>query len=123
MGDGINDTIALKKANVSISMQDATTAATDTAQIVLLDGNLSRITTLLDISSAYERSMQTNLATTMVPAVLCIGAVWFMHAGVLAAVTFYNADLAAGLTNSMLPALRESILPSAEKSKLIGEGK
>ncbi|MGB1252103.1 MAG: heavy metal translocating P-type ATPase [Candidatus Promineifilaceae bacterium] len=113
VGDGINDTIALKKANVSISMQGATTAATDTAQIVLLDGNLNRIITLLDISRSYERNMQANLATTIVPGVLCIGAVWFMHAGVLTAVTFYNADLVAGLTSSMLPVLRESGFLSA----------
>ena len=107
IGDGINDTIALKKADVSISMQGATTAATDTAQIVLLNGDLSHITTLLDISQAFENNMQANLATSVLPAGVCIGGVLVLHIGILPAVMIYNTGLAAGLTNSMLPMLRE----------------
>jgi len=37
VGDGINDTIAMKKSYVSISLRGATTAATDTAQVVLMN--------------------------------------------------------------------------------------
>jgi len=40
VGDGINDSIALKKAHVSISLKGASTVATDTAQIVLMDASL-----------------------------------------------------------------------------------
>jgi soluble P-type ATPase len=36
VGDGINDSIALKKAEVSISLRGASTIATDTAQIVFM---------------------------------------------------------------------------------------
>ena len=37
VGDGINDSIALKKANVSISLRGASSIATDTAQIVFME--------------------------------------------------------------------------------------
>lgn len=40
VGDGTNDAIALKTANVSISLQGATTAGTGTAQIVLMGQSL-----------------------------------------------------------------------------------
>ena len=43
VGDGINDSIALKKADVSISLRGASSIATDTAQIVFLEGGLSKL--------------------------------------------------------------------------------
>lgn len=37
IGDGVNDTIALIQADVSISLRGASTIATDTAQIVFME--------------------------------------------------------------------------------------
>ncbi len=42
IGDGVSDSIALKKANVSISLRGASGAATDTAQVVFMDGYSTR---------------------------------------------------------------------------------
>ena len=50
VGDGINDSIALKKAEVSISLRGASTIATDTAQIVFMEEQLSRLLDLRDIA-------------------------------------------------------------------------
>ena len=54
VGDGINDSIALKQANISVSISGATTVATDTAQIVLMDGTLSQLNTLFELGKQYE---------------------------------------------------------------------
>lgn len=46
VGDGINDAIALKSAQISISLKGASTAATDTAQIIFMDGTLNSLTNI-----------------------------------------------------------------------------
>ncbi len=60
VGDGINDSIALKQATISVSISGATTIATDTAQIVLMDGTLAQLDTLFELAKRYERDMKTQ---------------------------------------------------------------
>ena len=54
VGDGITVTIALKKANVGISLRGATMIATDTAQIVFMEQSLGKLCELLDIAQGAE---------------------------------------------------------------------
>lgn len=60
VGDGINDSIALKRAHVSVSIMGATTVATDTAQIVLMDGTLAQLDTLFELSARYEKDLRAQ---------------------------------------------------------------
>lgn len=108
IGDGINDAIALKQANLSISLRGASTAATDTAQIILMDGNLNKLKSLFEIAKAFEANMRTNYFTSMVPGVVCLGGVFLFHMGVVGGlVVFYTAKM-VGLTNTMLPLIKGS---------------
>lgn len=88
VGDGINDSIALKKANVSISLRGATTIATDTAQIVLMDESLEQLTSLFDIADEFKRNMDGSYVTTIVPNLIGIGGTLFFHWGFFSAVMF-----------------------------------
>jgi len=60
IGDGINDAVALRKADVSISFRGATNVATDSAQVVLMEDNLEQIKTLFELTQAYEGNLKTN---------------------------------------------------------------
>lgn len=60
IGDGINDAVALRKADVSISFRGATNVATDSAQVVLMDDNLAQIKTLFELTQAYEENLRAN---------------------------------------------------------------
>ena len=81
VGDGINDSIALKKARVSVSLQGASTIATDTAQIILMDKSLKQLTHLFDISDYLRDNLNVGFLTTIVPGVITIGGVFFLSFG------------------------------------------
>ena len=57
IGDGINDVIAMKKANASISLSGASTIATDVAQVVLMDGSLTELDRLFNIAQDLKRKL------------------------------------------------------------------
>lgn len=106
IGDGINDSIALKKANVSISMRGASTAATDTAAIILMDGTLNKLVPLLNIAKDLDRNLTTSTIMTVLPGVICVGGVFFLHFGLISAITMYSVGLLASVSNAMLPRLK-----------------
>ncbi|MEM7134595.1 MAG: heavy metal translocating P-type ATPase [Chloroflexota bacterium] len=108
IGDGINDSIALKKANVSISLSGASTIATDTAQIILMDVHLMKLCQLLDIAKSYEKSMKTAMVATVVPGVLCLASVFWLHFGILQSIILNQTALAIGIANLMRPAKKMS---------------
>jgi len=110
VGDGINDAIALKQANVSISLRGASSAATDTAQIILMDGDLTKLKSLFVISNSFEANMHTNYLTSMIPGVITLGGVFLFHMGIVGSMVVYFSAKMVGLTNTMLPLVKHDSL-------------
>lgn len=77
VGDGINDSIALKQADVSISLRGASAVATTTAQVVLLDDNLERIGTLFDLAHRFKKNQNTTVGIVLSASVLTLGGAIF----------------------------------------------
>ena len=63
IGDGINDAIALRRADASVSLRGATTMATDAAQVVLMEDDLAQLDALWDLSAGFVRSLDANERT------------------------------------------------------------
>ncbi len=109
VGDGINDSIALKKANVSISLRGASTVATDTAQVILMDQTITKLDHFFELAQDFDTNQKTGLATTLVPGVLCVGGIFFLHFGILSAMIFYNISAIAGIGNALLPLIKQKM--------------
>jgi Cu2+-exporting ATPase len=108
VGDGINDSIALKRAKVSVSLRGATTLATDTAQVVLMDGNLRHLPRLFSIAGDFQANTRTTALTTFVPMAFSIGGVFFLGFGLLTSIILFNLSLLASVANAMRPTLKEA---------------
>ena len=103
VGDGINDSIAMKKAQVSVSLSGASTVATDTAGILLMDGTLSQLMPLFDIGQEFKKTVERGIVMSILPGIVCIGGVFFLHWGVVPAILLYQLNLTSNILHAMLP--------------------
>ena len=106
IGDGINDAIALKRADVSISLRGAASIATDTAQILFLDEGLARLCELRDIAADLDRNVRRSWRMLVVPNAVCVAGVFTLGWGVMASVVLNNVSALAALANGLLPMRR-----------------
>src|SRR5262245_23201193 len=106
VGDGINDSIALKKANVSISLRGASSIATDTAHIVFMEESLAKLCEHRDIARSLDRNVNRSWTLILIPNVLCIIGAFTMGFGVMASVVTNNVAALAALANGLLPLRR-----------------
>ncbi|OQY54166.1 MAG: hypothetical protein DRR08_25385 [Candidatus Parabeggiatoa sp. nov. 2] len=103
VGDGINDVIAMKKADVSISLSGASSIATDIAQVIFMDGTLSHLTWLFDISTNLETNLRNSLIITMIPAAMGVSGAFLINMKVLSVILLKNGFFMFGIGNAMLP--------------------
>jgi heavy metal translocating P-type ATPase len=109
VGDGINDSIALKQSNVSISLRGASSIAIDTANIVLMDSTLNQLGKLFDIAKEFDKNLETSLIITIAPGLMCISGAFLLHFGIMASVLLNQVGLIIGTANSVWPLIKHRL--------------
>ena len=101
VGDGINDTLAMKQADVSISVSGASTIAQDVSQIILVNNSLNSLIYLLKISASLNNNLLTSYIFSLLPAIFTAGGVIFLNMGIIPALIFDYAVFLPGIANAM----------------------
>ncbi|NKB60832.1 MAG: heavy metal translocating P-type ATPase [Gammaproteobacteria bacterium] len=103
IGDGINDAIAMKQAHVSVSLSGASSVATDTAQVILMDQGLNHLPFLFDLGDRFRKNMNISFGLVLMPMVVGAGGVFFLGFGVASTLALNFSGLCLGLANATTP--------------------
>ena len=106
IGDGINDAIAMKRADVSVSLRGASTIATDTAQVILMDESLSALCQLFDLAREYTTSMKTTFSSVLTLSVASLGGMLMPYYGLAYSLTLSWMSMLTGFSSAMWPLIR-----------------
>jgi Cu2+-exporting ATPase len=124
VGDGINDTIALKKANVSISIAGASSIAKDHAEIILMDGTLTHVGPMMELAQRLDVNLRRSLTICLIPSGLNLLGAFVFNFNVLTALVLNSLAGTLGVTRAFyvrkkdLPGVpAESPRPAPEKDQ------
>jgi len=117
IGDGVNDSIALKQANVSISLRGASSIATDTAEIVFMDESLEKLLEIHDVATDLQRNIKRSWRMIVGANAICIAGAIFGNFGVMHSMVFNQIGGLAAVANGLLP-LRKAARLQRQKDEL-----
>ena len=78
-GDGVNDVLALKDADCSIAMASGSEAASQVAQLVLLDNDFSRMPSVVMEGRRVVNNIQRSASLYLVKNIFCHAACSIFH--------------------------------------------
>lgn len=105
IGDGVNDTIAMRQADLSISLRGATTLAIDVADIILTDPDLNRLCELMVLSEKLENNLKRGLGICYTGMGVVLAGSFFANLDILTATLVHFVLGTGAVGNAMLPLL------------------
>ena len=116
VGDGINDALALGKADVSVSLRGASTLATDTAQVVLMGQDLRQLEFLLNLAREFDQSLNWLFRITIIPVSTVVVSTFFLHTGIYTSLLVWQLGILSGIGMGFLPLLKHPAEPDNQEN-------
>ncbi|HIK08297.1 MAG TPA: heavy metal translocating P-type ATPase [Trichormus sp. M33_DOE_039] len=106
-GDGLNDSIALAYADVAISFGGGSEVARETADIVLMDDNLSSFLEAIAIARETQAVIKQNISLAVFPNLAALGLATTVGLHPLAATVVHNGSAIAAGLNGLRPLMHQ----------------
>jgi heavy metal translocating P-type ATPase len=115
VGDGINDLVAMRAAQVSIAVAGATTAANAVAGIMIYDGDLKHVVHTLKIGDLFRQRLSESIMVSFIPDSVSVGLILFGGAGFMTAVVLGWFSVGSALATILRP-WPEELQPHGRKT-------
>jgi P-type Cu2+ transporter len=106
-GDGLNDSVALSYADVSISFGGGSEVARETADVVLMDDNLTSFLEAIAIARQTKAVIQQNIGLAVIPNLAALGLATTVGLHPLAATVVHNGSAIAAGLNGLRPLMHQ----------------
>lgn len=106
IGDGINDAAAFAEADVAISLSHGAEVARETADVILLEGDLTRLPEAVDLAREAMGILRQNVNIVVAPNAVALAAAVFGIASPLISTLLNNGTTIVAGLNALRPLYR-----------------
>ena len=108
VGDGINDSAALAYADVSVSFGSGSEVARETADVVLMENDLSSLVKAIALAQQTRQLIEQNTRLAVIPNVAALSVATTVGLNPLLAAVVHNGSAIAAGVNGLRPLIGES---------------
>lgn len=109
VGDGLNDSVALAYADVSVSFEKGSDVARETADVVLMNDDLSSLLEAIAIAKQTKNLIEQNTVLVVGPNLVALGLASTVGLHPLLATVVHNGSAIAAGLNSLRPLVQHQL--------------